>query len=313
MHINQTKEIFTALKKEEETLREKIKSYLEPIAKEIDDKFKNENKSLTTSELEYVELTSKSLARAIYKPEYLKTEKECRWLGDRRELLQKTVIEKSEDTQIKEEILTKIEQHLDNYKIELIARYQLMIKNRKNTNTFYHGSIDCAITKFTPRDQTTSGSKGDIVPLVYATYDKNFALSFIVEKELSYSSNYKNAKVLYKTTIENLILNYDIGGILYEFLGEQANNFRIDMAKDKSEVVCHEPVEPTKKTEVISTLNELLQSDFAVFYNNENKNPKRLTKEILLSIREKCIQNLIERGEEITGEEKEKLQDIIDK
>lgn len=62
------------------------------------------------------------------------------------------------------------------------------------------------------------------------------------------------------------------------------------------EVVSSVEVVPTRKTKVISALNELAQSTtFKVFYDDdENGEPEQLNMDVLLEERRKCIKELAE-------------------
>ena len=81
---------------------------------------------------------------------------------------------------------------------------------------------------------------------------------------------------------------------MYEFYEEEAKNFSYDLAKETYEVVSKTPVKPTRKTKIISTLNELVFNNegFRIFYEEDERSPQELTLKDLYIVRQQYIEKL---------------------
>lgn len=272
--------------KDRNTIFEKLKEGFTKIAKEIDNEVYNGD----SVETDYVDLALNMVMEAYNNKST--NNPHFYWLGNRRGIIANIIKDlqknKSDENQSK-----NIDIFLAKYK-ENLKRMCLAKRNRRlSQNIFYHGSTNNNIEKFVPR--TTSC--GDKIPLVYAAYERDFSLTFIFKKGHTHIVNRsytKGPNAYYKGhTMEDLIMNFDIGGTMYEFLGEEAKSFQVGMAKDNNEVVSKEIVKPTKKIKVISALNELsIHNNYKVFYDDEDGNPKELTAKDLMKKREECIEKL---------------------
>lgn len=210
-----------------------------------------------------------------------------RWLGGRRRILSEL---------INKQIL--IEQIFTEY-LDLLKEY---IKRKKqyyeeHDTHYFHGSSNSDIETFEPRKD----SEGDPIPLVYAAYCRTFSLSFIFDKKINHKYNPIIGKaipkhVYYQHTLEHLLLN-DSGVTMYEFSGKAAQNFSYDLAKETYEVVSKTPVKPTRKTKIISTLNELVFNNegFRIFYEEDERSPQELTLKDLYIVRQQYIEKLAKK------------------
>lgn len=273
-----------------------IRERFEAIARKIDEMSSMEAAYLKTSESDYVDLSTNMLMTEL---QMKKSENpfEFYWLGNRGRILINTLKTIMAEIQTKEVTLENIDRFFKKYEESLVKICGIKCNKRKSQNTFYHGSTNNDILSFTPRDEKHGGSKGDREALVYAAYSRDYSLSFIFNKNrLSHitKKGEDGPNAYYKgRTLKDLIEMHDVGGTMYEFSGATAENFGIDKAKDTMEVVSNIEVVPTKKTKVISTLNELAQSaTFKVFYDDENGEPKQLNMDDLLKERQKCINEL---------------------
>ena len=207
-----------------------------------------------------------------------------RWLGSRRRILLKLI-----NKQIPiEQIFTE---YLDLLKNILKEKKQYYEEHDKH---YFHGSSNSDIETFEPRKD----SEGDPIPLVYAAYCRTFSLSFIFNKKINHKYNPIIGKtipehVYYQHTLKDLLSN-DVGGTMYEFSGEAAQNFSYDLAKETYEVVSKTPVKPTEKQKIISTLNELVfnNEDFRIFYGEDERSPQELTLKDLYIVRQQYIEKL---------------------
>lgn len=208
-----------------------------------------------------------------------------RWLGGRRRILLKLINKQIPIEQIFVEYLNPLKEYIERKK----QHYEGHDKH------YFHGSSNSDIETFEPRKD----SEGDPIPLVYAAYCRTFSLSFIFNKKINHKYNLIIGKtipkhVYYQHTLKDLLSN-DIGGTMYEFSGEAAQNFSYDLAKETYEVVSKTSVEPTKKQEIISTLNELVLNNegFKVFYEEDERSPQELTLKDLYIVRQQYIEKLV--------------------
>lgn len=207
-----------------------------------------------------------------------------RWLGGRRRILSELINKQIPIEQI-------FAEYLDLLKGYIGRKKQYYEEHKKH---YFHGSFNSDIEIFELRKE----SEGDPIPLVYAAYCRTFSLSFIFNKEINHGYNPIIGKtipehVYYQHTLKDLLSN-DVGGTMYEFSGEAAQNFSYDLAKETYEVVSQTPVKPTEKQEIISTLNELVLNNegFKIFYGEDERSPQELTLKDLYIVRQQYIEKL---------------------
>ena len=207
-----------------------------------------------------------------------------RWLGGRRRILSELINKQIPIEQIFTEYLDLLKEYIKRKK-----QYY-----KEHDKHYFHGSSNSDIETFEPQKD----SEGDPIPLVYAAYCRTFSLSFIFNKKINHKYNPIIGKtipkhVYYQHTLKDLLSN-DVGGTMYEFSGEAAQNFSYDLAKETYEVVSKTPVKPTEKQEIISTLNELVLNNegFKIFYEEDERSPQELTLKDLYIKRQNYINNL---------------------
>lgn len=286
---------------------EQLRSKLTKIAEAVD-KNRYGKRKVERNE-EYIELSLQALTREKT------SEYEYCWLGTREKYLQdirlKIEKENEESPRSPGYTLRRYNDLLNNYQLLLDQYCGRKIEFYNKIEALYHGSSDETIKVFTPRIE----SAGDKIPLVYATADKEFALTFALEKraidpltnkeikENTESFSHLTSKIsndkrsaYYTCTLEQLIMEHDQGAALYTF---SRDNFGIEMAKDTYEAVSQEAVTPQERITIASNLNHLVVSalenmgtnkEYIVTYNDENGNEKKLTAMDLYKTRKRCIE-----------------------
>lgn len=292
-----------------------LKSGLEEIAKEIDEKLQGYGEEGVESS--YLDLEYEYLCKALFeKKNKEQNHQELQnqnndekykflWLGNRTHFID-DIVKKVEGKEINEELIKDI---LEEYKKEKIRFLENKKREFDKADVLYHGSRS-KIDKFEVR----KNSAGDLKPLVYFSADESFSLCFAMNnnflcKRIRPAEKGSNKKIVHFAghSLENLIIDHDIGGYMHYVSGDEKKNFGVGYAKSKDEFCSTKEVRATEVKEIPSALNEIILNDKATV---KIKQDEVVDSKKLIETRQKIINVLSKNENDLNEKEREYLNSL---